>query len=86
MSAGKVKSGWILVVLILSGLVLGGLLGELTSQVDALWWMGYSQTFGISAPVQLDLSIIQLTFGMSLKINIASIIGMVAGICIYRMI
>ena len=86
MALGKGKSGWILVVLILSGLVIGGLLGELASNVDFLWWLGYSQTFGLTSPVQLDLSVIQLTFAITFKISISSIIGMVAGIFIYKMI
>ena len=86
MAVAKGRSGWILVVLILSGLVIGGLLGQIAAQVDFLWWLGYGQTFGLSTPLQLDLSIIQLTFAITFKISIASIIGMVAGIFIYKMI
>ena len=86
MAVTKGRSGWILIVLILSGLVIGGLLGEIASQIDFLWWLGYSQSFGLTTPLQLDLSIIQLTFAITFKISIASIIGMVAGIFIYKMI
>lgn len=86
MAVAKGKNGWILVVLILSGLVIGGLLGQIATQIDFLWWLGYGQTFGLSTPLQLDLSIIQLTFAITFKISIASIIGMVAGIFIYKMI
>lgn len=86
MAIAKGKSGWILVVLLLAGLVVGGLLGELAAKVDFLWWIGYSQTFGLSTPIQLDLSVIQLTFAISFKISIASILGMLIGICIYKII
>lgn len=86
MAITKGKSGWILVVLLLAGLVVGGLLGELAAKVDFLWWIGYSQTFGLSTPIQLDLSVIQLTFAISFKISIASILGMLIGICIYKII
>ena len=86
MAVTKGKSGWILIVLILSGLVIGGLLGEIASKIDFLWWLGYSQSFGLTTPLQLDLSIIQLTFAITFKISISSIIGMVAGIFIYKMI
>ena len=78
------KNVWILLVFILSGLVIGGLLGELAGKVDFLWWLGYGQEFGLTSPLTLDLNIIQLTFGLMLKINISSIIGMVAAIFIYR--
>ena len=82
----KDKGTWVLLIFILSGLVIGGLLGQLAAEVDFLWWLGYSQTFGLTTPLQLDLSIIQLTFAVTFKISISSIIGMLAGICIYKMI
>lgn len=80
----KDKNVWILIIFILAGLVIGGLLGELASKVDFLWWLSYGQEFGFSNPISLDLNIIKLTFGMQLRINIASIIGMAIAIFIYR--
>lgn len=82
--ATRDKNTWILIVFILSGLVIGGLLGELASKVDFLWWLSYGQSFGLTEPVALDLNIIKLTFGLQLKINIASIVGMAIAIFIYR--
>lgn len=82
--ATREKNIWILIVFILSGLVIGGLLGELASHVDFLWWLSYGQDFGLSSPLVLDLNIVKLTFGLGLKINIASIIGMAIAIFIYR--
>lgn len=82
--ATRDKNIWILIVFILSGLVIGGLLGELASKVDFLWWLSYGQEFGLTSPIVLDLNIIKLTFGLQLKINIASIVGMAIAIFIYR--
>ncbi len=82
--ATRDKNIWILIVFILAGLVIGGLLGELASKVDFLWWLSYGQSFGLTEPVALDLNIIKLTFGLQLRINIASIIGMAIAIFIYR--
>ena len=82
--ATRDKNIWILLIFILSGLVIGGLLGELASKVDFLWWLGYGQSFGLEEPLKLDLSIITITFALMLKINIASIIGMGLAIFIYR--
>ena len=84
MASAKNRSIWILLVFILSGLVIGGLVGELTKGVDFLWWLGYAQSFGLSSPLELDLSIIKLTFALSFKINVASIIGMLLAILVYR--
>lgn len=82
--ATREKNIWILLVFILSGLVIGGLLGELAGKVDFLWWLSYGQSFGLSSPVQLDLNIVQISFGLMFKINISSIIGMIIAILIYR--
>lgn len=82
--ATRDKNIWILVIFILSGIVVGGLLGELASKIDFLWWLGYGETFGLSSPLELDLSVIKITFGLMFKINISSIIGMALAIFIYR--
>lgn len=82
--ATKDKNIWILVIFILSGLVVGGLLGELAKSVNWLWWLAYGNEFGLSSPLTLDLSVIKLSFGLTFKINIASIIGMTLAILIYR--
>ena len=49
--ATREKSVWILILFILCGVVVGGLLGELASQVDFLWWLSYGEEFGLSNPV-----------------------------------
>ena len=82
--ATREKNIWILLVFILAGLVIGGLIGQLAQNIYFLWWLSYGQSFGFSTPIQLDLNIIQLTFGLMLKINIASIIGVIIAILIYR--
>lgn len=82
--AAKDKNAWILVLFIFAGLVIGGLLGELASNVSWLSWLGYSQSFGLDSPVVLDLNVIKLTFACMIKINIASILGLGIAIFIYR--
>ncbi len=84
--ATKEKNIWILLIFILSGLVLGGLLGEITKGVDWLWWLSYGESFGLSTPIELDLSVVQITFGLMFKMNVASILGMILAIFIYRKI
>ena len=80
------KSGWVLTIFILSGLVIGGLLGQLAAEVDFLWWLDYGESFGLTSPLEIDLNIIKLTFAISLKINVASIIGLAIAIFIYKSI
>lgn len=82
--AMKEKNIWILLIFILSGLVVGGLLGELASKIDFLWWLGYGESFGLTSPLELDLNIIKITFALVFKINISSIIGLILAIFIYK--
>lgn len=82
--ATRDKNVWVLVIFILSGLVIGGLLGKLASSVPWLWWLSFEQEFGFQNPIILDLSVLKLTFGLMFKINIASIIGMILAIFIYK--
>lgn len=80
------KNIWILLVFLLAGLVVGGLLGKLAASVPWLWWLSYEQQFGLETPFILDLSVLKITFGLMVKINVASIIGMVLSIFIYKKI
>ncbi len=78
------KNTWALFLFVLTGIVLGGFIGMLAEGVPALSWLGYGQAFGLEEPVILNLGILVLTFGLSIKITIASIIGVVLAIIIYR--
>lgn len=80
------KKYWTLLLLVLAGIVLGGFIGELTSNVSFLSWLGYGQSFGLSDPLVLNLGILVLTFGLKIKITIAGIIGILIAILIYRLL
>ena len=82
--ATREKSRWILLLFLLSGLVIGGLLGELASKVDWLWWLSFGEEFGFQDPIKLDLKVMTITFGLMIRINIASIIGVLIAIFAYR--
>ena len=64
--------------------MIGGLLGELATRVEWLWWLGFGQSFGLENPLILDLSIVKITFALMVKINIASIIGIGIALFVYR--
>lgn len=83
---GAGKNAWALFLLLLSGIVLGGFIGTLTAGIPFLSWLNYGQSFGLESPVVLDLGILVLTFGLSIRITVASIIGVLIAILIYRLI
>ncbi len=78
------KGKWIVILFILAGLVIGGLLGDLAAKVDWLWWLSFGEEFGLESPLVLDLGVAKLTFALMVKINIASIIGVIISLLIYR--
>ncbi len=82
--ATKEKNFWIFLIFMLSGLVLGGLLGELANRVSWLWWLSYGEDFGLADPVTLNLSVLKISFSCMFRINIASIIGMAIAVFWYR--
>ena len=78
----KDKNFWVLLILLLAGVVLGGFIGSLTEGVPFLSWLGFGDSFGLNTP--LVLGILVITFGLSIKITIAGIIGMALALLIYR--
>lgn len=80
------KNGWTLLLLVLAGVVLGGFIGTLAAGVPGLDWLNYGQAFGLENPIVLSLGLLVLTFGLTIRITIASIIGIVIAILIYRWI
>lgn len=82
--ATREKNTLVFIIFILCGIVIGGLLGELSKSINWLNWLSYGQLFGFSDPFTLDLGVLQLTLGLMIKINIASIIGIVVAVFVYR--
>lgn len=80
------KNGWVLLLLMLAGVVLGGFIGTLTKDISALSWLNYGQSFGLDSPIVLNLGIMIITFGLNIKITIASIVGLILGGVVYRFI
>ena len=78
------KNSWALFLMILAGIVMGGFIGMLAEGVPALSWIGYGQSFGLESPITMNLGILIISFGLSIKITIASILGVVLAIIIYR--
>lgn len=76
------KWNWTLIILILIGFVIGNFIGTYFTGT----WLDFGRTFGLTSPVTLDLGFIILTFGMTIHINIASVLGMLLSLAVYRFI
>ncbi len=76
----KSRNPWLLLLLLLVGLVIGGVIGDIFQDTFSL--LSYSKTIGLE-PTTLDLNIIKLSFGFLMKINLASVIGLIISIIIF---
>lgn len=77
---------WILLLLLLAGIVLGGFIGNMAAGISWLSWLNFGESFGLAEPIVLDFGILVITFGLSIKITMASIIGVIVGVITYRLI
>lgn len=80
----KEKGKIIAILFVLAGLVIGGLIGDLAANVSWLNWLSFGEEFGLREPIILDLNVMTVTFGLAIRINIASIIGVIISLVIFR--
>ena len=80
------KKFWIFLIFLFAGIILGGLLGELAAGVPALSWLAYGRSFGLTEPLVLDLGVLQLSFKIVFDLTVASILGIIIAIIIYKSI
>ena len=73
-----------MVIFLLAGLVIGELIGELASNVDFLWWLSEGGQFGLEEPLKLNLQVLMISFACTIKINIASVVGVIISLFIYK--
>lgn len=82
----KVKNSWSIVFVMLVGLIIGTVIGSYCSRIHTLSWLNYGQVFGLTSPLVLDLGVFVLTLGLTIKINIASIIGIIIAFLFYKVL
>lgn len=85
------KNKWALFLLILAGMVVGSFIGHLVREVDVLSWLNYGIDFSIGNPegsnvVGLDLGALAIYFGFRIRITIASVLGAIVSVFIYKKI
>lgn len=71
----------ILVILLLVGLVIGSVIGQALGGLIPM--INQGKSIGIST-VQLDMGIIDITFGFNIHLNLAGAIGLIIAVVFYQ--
>ena len=77
------KNNLLLLFFVLVGAVLGGIIGEVFGSY--VGFLNYGESIGFK-PVTVNLSIIQLTLGFSMRLTLSGIIGLLLGILLFKKI
>ncbi|MBI4737701.1 MAG: DUF4321 domain-containing protein [candidate division NC10 bacterium] len=86
--AKKLDSVIVLLVIVILGALIGSVIGEVIGTlapggyVEKVFSRGINP--GITPPAVLDLKVLTLTLGLTVKINLASLLGIVLALLIYR--
>ncbi len=79
------KNGWLLVFFLILGSFLGSLLGQALGGI-APWLNIASQPYGINPPLVLSLDMFSLTFGFSVRLTVAGVLGLILAFLLYKRI
>lgn len=72
--------------IILMGVILGGLVGEILGSVPGLSFIKTGVQIGITSPITINLMVVEFTLGLIFKINVMSIVGAWAGYVVKKKI
>ena len=75
-----------IILIIVIGVVFGEIITYLTRDIAALNWLNAGYTFGLQSPLVLYLSVISLTFGFAIHLNVAVLLGILISSLFYRFV
>ena len=88
MRAGRTHGFWVFLLFILTGALLGGLLGEIIAETPSLAgmapYLAKKHLIFDMAPVNINLFIIQIKLGFVLQPNLISVLGMIIAFVLLR--
>jgi hypothetical protein len=77
---------WMLVVVIVAGALLGGVIAEATSAYPALGLLSRDIRAGVDPPLTVDLRVVTLTGGFTVRLDLATVVGILLAVWIFRLL
>lgn len=76
------RVNWVFIIVVLIGFVIGRFIGTYFDDT----FLNYGQTFGLNNPIELDFGFLIFTFGLKIQITIASVLGVLISLIIYKFV
>ncbi len=86
--ARQLNGAAVLLIILILGALIGSVIGEIIGAlapggtVEAVFAKGVSP--GIAPPAVLDLKVLTVTLGVTMRVNLASVLGVALALWIYR--
>jgi hypothetical protein len=77
---------WLLVVIVVAGAMLGSVFANAIGDFTYLAPLGHSIAFGVDPPVTLDLHVLTVTLGFTIRLNLAIVAGIIAAVFLFRVL
>lgn len=74
------------IFLVLVGIVLGSFVAYICGSIPMLSWLAYGIDFGLESPLVLNLGVMNLTFGISIRLTLSTVIFTILSLLIGRAI
>ena len=73
-----------LLLFMTAGVIMGTFVGDLLARLINSPIFTYSFSFGTSGtPAWIDLSVLRICFGISIKVNFGTVLGIIVGLLMY---
>ncbi|MBI3998070.1 MAG: DUF4321 domain-containing protein [Armatimonadetes bacterium] len=77
---------WVLLMVVVSGGVLGSVIAEAVVGYPVLGFLAREVRVGVDPPVTLNLRFLSITLGGLLRLNLAMVLGVIVAVWIYRLL
>ncbi len=77
---------WVLIVIVVAGAMLGSVFADAVGDFTYLAPLARSVAFGINPPITLDLHVLTLTLGFTVRLNLSIVLGIMAAIYLFRVL
>ena len=77
---------WKTLLGVITGSIVGTLIGELSHGINGLSWLSLGRTVGIDPPFGINLGFITFTIGFTISVNLAIILFIIIFVLLFRKI